>query len=145
MKPGAKPKPTADLKLHGTYRGDRHAARADAMPSQGVPVRPDNFTETEAALWDQVVPDLVARGVAAAKDTAELVSMCELWGLYRSSVTLAKSTPTDKEVRCAVTGYWAAFDRAAAKFGLSPVDNAGIILSGNDKKEKKGVATRVRA
>lgn len=106
-------------------------------------MRPGTFDATEAALWDQVVPDLVGRNLVSAKDTAELVSLCELWGLYRKSVALAKDDPTNKEVRCAVTGYWAAFDRVASKFGLSATDGANIKAPKGETA--KGLSTRQRA
>lgn len=142
MKSGRKPTPTQALKLHGTYRADRHGDRADAAPPAGEPVKPGDFGEVESALWDQVVPDLVRRELAGVCDTAELVSMCELWGLYRASYALAKTAPTDKEIRCAVTGYWAAFDRVASKFGLTNADLAS--LKAPKAHSKPSVPTRAR-
>jgi phage terminase small subunit len=89
------------------------------------------------------VPDLVRRRLVGACDTAELVSLCELWGLYRASYALAKVAPTDKEIRCAVTGYWAAFDRVASKFGLSSADLASLKVPKDTGKPP--VPTRARA
>lgn len=143
MKAGRKPTPTETLRLHGGYRADRHGDRADAAPPDGMPVKPDSFGEVESALWDQVVPDRVRRKLVGEADTAELVSLCELWGLYRASYALAKVAPTDKEIRCAVTGYWAAFDRVAAKFGLTPSDMASLKVPRDSGKPT--VPTRARA
>ena len=143
MKPGRKPKPTPDLRVHGTYRADRHADRADVLPPSGEPVKPAGFGQIESDLWDQVVPELVRRKLAGTIDTAELVSMCELWGLYRASYALARVAPTDKEIRCAVTGYWAAFDRVASKFGLTSSDMASLKVPKEEKKP--AVPTRARA
>ena len=143
MKPGRKSTPTAALKLHGTFRNDRHAERADVLPPAGLPVRPDSLGEVEAALWDRVVPDLVRRKLVGELDTAQLVSMCELWGLYRASYAMAQVAPTDKEIRCAVTGYYAAFDRVASKFGLTCADLAGLKVP--KESSKPAVPTRARA
>jgi phage terminase small subunit len=140
MKTGRRPKPTASLKLHGTYREDRHAERADAAPPHGAPVKPSDLGEIESALWDQVVPDLTRRQLVGASETAELVSLCELWGLYRKTYALARVTPTDKEVRCAVTAYWTAFDRVASKFGLTSADKANI--KAPKPEGPKGLSTR---
>lgn len=76
-------------------------------------------------------------------DTAELVCLCELWGLYRDVVAKAKIAPTDKEIRCAVSAYFTAFDRLACKFGLSTGDRAGLKLPTGDTKPT--VPTRARA
>lgn len=98
----------------------------------------------EGALWDQVVPDLVSRELVSAKDTAELIILCQMWGLYCEVVEKAKIEPTDKEIRCAVTSYFTAFDRVAAKFGLSAADNASVQTTNNKPAENPKVATRVR-
>jgi phage terminase small subunit len=143
MKTGRKAIPTAALKLHGTFRKDRHADRADATPPNGSPIRPDWFGETESALWDRVVPDLIRRGLVGELDTAQLISMCELWGLYRASYKQAQTSPTDKEIRCAVTGYYAAFDRVASKFGLTSADLAGLKVP--KQQTKSTVPARTRA
>ena len=142
MKPGTKPTPTEILRLHGTYRKDRHAARADAAPPEGQPVKPD-LGDVESALWEQVVPGLISRRLVGSKDTAALQCLCELWGLYRASYVLAKVAPTDKEIRCAVTGYWAAFDRVAAKFGLTSADFAALKVP--TEKSTQGLSARKRA
>jgi phage terminase small subunit len=143
MKTGRKPTPTPDLKLHGGYRADRHGDRADATPPTGEPIKPPHFGDVESALWDQVVPDRVRRKLVGVADTAELVAMCELWGLYRASYSIAKVAPTDKEARCAVTGYLALFDRLASKFGLTSADFANLKVP--REPSKSAVPTRVRA
>lgn len=114
------------------------------MPPQGQPVRPEGMDEVEAALWDQVVPDLVRRELVGESDTAELRRMVELWSLYRKSLALAKDDPVDKEIRCAVTGYGLAFGKIAGKFGLTVQDRASMKVPTNDTK-KTQVPMRVRA
>src|SRR5688500_2811144 len=123
-----RPIPTPELKLHGKFRADRHGERADVSPPSGAPVRPVDMDETESSLWDQVVPDLVRRGLVGESDTAELRRMVELWSLYRKALALAKQDPVDKEIRCAVTGYGLAFGKIAGKFGLTTQDRASLKL-----------------
>jgi phage terminase small subunit len=142
MKRGTKSTPTAVLKLHGRFREDRHGGRADTVPPAGEPVKPQ-MGDVESALWDQVVPDLVRRGLVGESDTAELVSLCELWGLYRKAYEAAKLMPTNKEARCAVTAYWGAFDRVAGKFCLTTADRAGVKLPKDEGK--KGLSVRQKA
>jgi len=98
--------------------------------------------ETEAELWDQVVPWLVKREWAGEADTAELRGMVEQWSLYRKAVALAKDNPVDKEIRCAVTQYFASFSKIAGKYGLTTQDRASMKLAKSD--DKKSVETRQR-
>lgn len=100
--------------------------------------------EVEAALWDQVVPDLVRREMVGESDSAELRRMVELWSLYRKSLVLAKQDPVDKEIRCAVTGYGLAFGKIAGKFGLTTQDRASMKVPSGESK-KPVVPARVRA
>jgi len=111
--------------LDGTHREDRHGKRLDTSPIVGTPTRP-KLTKDEATVWDAVIKQWEGTEVVGAIDTAELTACCEMWGLYRQAVALAKETPTDKEVRCAVTGYLAMFDKLAAKYGMTQHDRAAL-------------------
>jgi phage terminase small subunit len=137
-----RPKPTPDLKVHGGYRKDRHAARLDVVPPSGSPICPDDFTEQQKEIWQSVVELYANRDALGKIDTAELIALCETWGLYRQCVEAAKSSPIDKEIRCATVAYLTIFDRLASKFGLTPTARASIKI---EPKTKKGVATRKRA
>lgn len=144
MKPGTKPTPTSILKMRGTFRQPRHGERADVAPPPGQPIKPSDLGEVESALWNQVVPDLVRRKLVGTQDTAELTCLCELWGLYRKAIAAAKVDPIDKEIRCAVTGYFSAFDRLCAKFGLTSADLASLKVA-PESEGKKSVQGRKRA
>lgn len=143
MKTGRKPTPTADLKLHGGYRNDRHAGRADAAPPDGFPVKPDEFGEVESALWDRVVPILVRRRIVGELDTPQLVSMCRWWRHYQTCDELLDIDPTDKNVGVRAVAYWTAFDRIASKYGLTAADMAGLKVP--KESNKAAVPTRTRA
>lgn len=135
-------KPTHDLKLHGGYRKDRHANRLDVVPPEGSPVCPAEFDAQQKEIWQSVI-ELYAKSDALGRvDSAELIALCETWGLYRAAVSLAKADPIDKEIRCATVAYLTMFDRLASKFGLTPTARASIKL---ETKTKKGITTRKRA
>jgi phage terminase small subunit len=125
---GPSPQTADSLKLSGAYRPDRHADRANIPAAAGVPTRPRDLKPAARAFWDAVVGDLVANGTAKRLDTSMLRAAAEFWGLYRAALKLAEKSPTEKNVRCAVTGYFAAWDRAATKLGLSPADRTRIRL-----------------
>jgi phage terminase small subunit len=123
-------RPAKPLSLHhldGTYRRDRHGGRPAAPPA-GQPERPADLQGEAAAFWDTTVADLAAVGVVGRLDTALLRAAAELWGLYRKALAVADQDPVNKLVRCAVVSYYAAWERAAAKLGLSPADRAKLRL-----------------
>lgn len=139
------PKSIAELKLHGNYREDRHGARADIEEVvSGVPDKPPGLNEHESWMWDLVIEEYGDEGPVRRIDTAALLQACRLWGLLQQSQAEAASDPTDKNLRCAVTSYYAAWDRAAAKLGITPRDRRSVAGS-MEKKQKQGVKVRNRA
>src|SRR5690242_7416039 len=93
---GRRRKPTAALKLHGTFNPSRNAERERELRADGSPIRPDGLSKEAAWLWDSIIESLAKQGVAKELDTAHCWSTCELWGLYRQAVDAAKADPTDK-------------------------------------------------
>jgi len=130
--------PITEHELRGTKRSDRHDGRDQS--ADGEPVCPTGFDEHEQWCWDFVVMDLVRRSIAKRVDTLALTQLCEMWGLYRKSLTLAKAHPVDKEIRCATVAYRSAFDSIGARFGLTTSDRQR--LHGTGGKKKQGVAKR---
>jgi phage terminase small subunit len=120
-------KPAAHLKLHNQYRADRHGNRAAEAKADGEPLKPTRMSADERWMW-KLVDSLTSMGVTKKIDTPHVWSMCEMWGLYRQSVVLAKADPTDKDARIAVVSYWTAFEAAAAKCGLTPTDRAKLTV-----------------
>lgn len=133
-----------DLKLYGGYRPHRHDERDESEPEvDGLPEKPDDLSEQESWLWDLVVTQYGDTGPVRKIDTAALIQVCKLWGLLQKAQKAAESDPLDKNTRVAVTGYYAAWDRAAAKLGLTPRDRRSIEVGGG--KKKSGVRSRKRA
>lgn len=126
-------KPAAELKLHGTFRPDRHGPREPEQCDATPPEKPGGLSPAAAAFWDDNVPRLIARKVVTASDGATLHGMCELWGLFASTLEAAKKDPIDKPTRTALTSYWAAFASMAARFGLNPSDRLRLRVNAEGK------------
>src|SRR5262245_36088217 len=122
-----RPKPTETLKLHGTYRADRHAGRMDARPPSGSPCRPD-LGQVGGSMWDQVIAEHTSRGTLGELDTASLVTLCRTLELLETTHEVLKIDPTDKDTRCAYAAYVAICDKLGAKFGWTPSDRAALKL-----------------
>ena len=143
---GGRPaKHTDDLKLVGAFRSDRHGDRENAPKAIGAPRKPA-WTESDeaSALWDRLVPGLAERGLVGQDDEAFLQAMCEVWGLYREAYELAQVDATDKDARIAYLGYFAAFQQAASKCGLTPMDRQKL-RSPEKKEQNKGKARFIQA
>jgi phage terminase small subunit len=134
-----------DLGLHladGTYRPSRHGPLGDATPTapsrRPLPERPRAFGPAEREEWKRLT-ELEHLG---AINYALLVAACEMWGLYRASYLIARETPTDKEVRCAVTNYYAQYRTAVITLGATPREQAKLGLI--TKTQQPAVASRKR-
>lgn len=126
----------------GSYRADRHGPIPDA--AEGVPTMPRDLDTTARACWKAVVGDLVSRGLARQIDTLALRQLCELWSLYRAALKLAKKSPTDKDVRCAVLAYRQAWEAIARRFGLTYGDRQKLHVQPR-AAGTKNVSSRKRA
>ena len=138
-------KPLAELQLMGGFRPERHAGRICEPQFDGEPVKPDGLSDDASQLWDSVVPHLVARRVVTAIDTSILTTVCQLWGLYLAAVKVATADPVSKDARGAVTAYWSAFDKAAARCGLNPVDRARLSVPPQQDSDSIEAFSRKRA
>lgn len=108
-------KSVAALKLHGTYRKDRHGDRPDDTVDGALCQKPSWLEGEASAFWDRVIVPLALTGRAVELDGDLASGMCGWWAEYRSAETLK-----DKDLA------WRNFVAAAAKFGLSPADRAKL-------------------
>lgn len=136
------PKSTAELKLHGGFRKDRHSDRENEPQVGGLPEKPKGLCADAAWFWDLVMSEYRESGPVRRLDTGALWAACDLWSKYRAASRLAENDPIEKNIRIAVTAYYAAWERAAAKLGLNPVDRRRVRVETDGKKT--GVHTRVR-
>lgn len=126
MAKGRPRKTLEQLKTLGVFRPDRHAGRVLEPTAAGQPVKPRGLARDVSAVWDRIVPQLVAMRTVKEIDTDAVVAACETWVLYRRALRQAMRDPCDPSIRTAVVAYLAAWDRAAAKLGMSPIDRAKL-------------------
>lgn len=118
-------RPPKSIKLHeleGTYREDRHGARARSPQAPGMPIKPTRLKGDAAEMWEQITPTLVGLKAVGTIDTAMLISACDFWELYCKARRKASRSAHDKEVRCNVIAYHQEFLACVTKLGLSPTD-----------------------
>lgn len=139
---GRPPKSVHDLKVHGQFRSDRHGDRLNEPTVVGRPEMPDWLAEDAVWLWELVVNEYADSGPIARLDTAALAAACDLWSLYRKASEKAERQPLEKDYRIAVTSYYAAWERAAAKLGLNPVDRRRLRVESENKSS--GIRARTR-
>jgi P27 family predicted phage terminase small subunit len=128
--------------LHSGRPKSAAALAAAAVPLAGELLMPKGMLKEEKWLWSLVVDSFRDAGILAAIDAALLRSACELWNLYRKAFKLAKKDPTDKDARIAVTNYWHAFETAASRLGMNPLDRSRLRPVVDPKKS--GIKARRR-
>ena len=140
---GQPPKSIAELKVHGTFRPSRHGHRELEPETDGEPQKPEGMNADAEWLWELTIRSYAASGALKELDTAALESCCDLWGKYKAASRAADADPVDKDSRIAVTAYYAAWEKAASKIGLNPIDRRRMQVDGD--KKKAGLRTRKRA
>jgi P27 family predicted phage terminase small subunit len=127
---GPAPKTVHELKLRGTYREDRHAARAIIPNPTGTPTKPKSLTGEASKFWDEIVPQLVEAGSVRRLDVKAIVVACEAWALYRKVLAKVNRYPFVKDYRMAYRAYHASLQESIRKLGLSPADRARLVGNG---------------
>ena len=129
---GRPPKSTAQHKLEGTYRPTRHAARLDEATVPGIPSKPVGMDGQAGWLWGMVTDHLPPEAMSQL-DTAALVGVCRWWSLWREyDQQLDDGEGNAYKTLIMAVAAWKQFEKAAAKFGLSPVDRARLKITKAD-------------
>lgn len=159
---GPKPKPAELRKLEGTYKPSEHGesvvigGRPDALPA------PDRLTEHEAAVWDEVVPPLLAVGLLDRVDTFALEALVLCVSRWREAEELLKVegmfVQSPNGYRIAHPGIAVAqkaqseYRSWCARFGLTPSDRIGLGMAAvrsrslsQDLAERIGPSPRAKA
>jgi hypothetical protein len=128
------PKSTAELKLHGNYREDRHGDRCDESMAIGEPQKPDDLEEIESWAWDIVIGGLLPAAKAQI-DAPLLIGLCRWYARWCEYDRRMRAGEGDeyKNLVMAATA-WKAFERCASRFGMSPADRAKLKLPASEKK-----------
>ena len=135
---GRPPKSTAEHKLTGTYRPDRHGDRLDAVDAMGAPAKPDGLDGDASWAWDQIVAGL-PEGVLGSVDVLVMIGTCRWWSLWKKWDK--KANGSGKGVYRATilaTVCWKQFSTAAAKLGLSPGARAGLHVTWPERQADAG-------
>lgn len=78
---GRKRKCTQTLKLHGTFRADRHNVNAPE-PDVSAPLPPKWLAGEALAEWHRIVPLLLSEKCVSQWDRTALVLYCQEWATY---------------------------------------------------------------
>jgi phage terminase small subunit len=142
MTAGRPRKPTAEKEYEGNP-GKRTLDSDDFVPD-GVPIKPVGLSRLALWHWDLVVSQLVAKRVATAVDTPSLIAMCCAWARWKEQEDKLALEQDDGDIQYRTSVLWVMFlkqySSLASKFGLTPVDRAGLVLgngkSGNNPLEQ---------
>ncbi len=130
---GAKPKPTAELRLSGSRR---LSLRSGEPEFAGTPRRPDWLTQYAKEVWDRVIPDLIEQGVTRRVDQDALCGYCEAAASLRSATEIiAKEGLTTRGANGEVKKHpavtiqkeaMAMLARYSAEFGLTGASRSKV-------------------
>ena len=140
-----RPRKPDDLKiLTGTFRDDRSGSGA-SVEADGEPAPPKHLAGEALQFWKEIVPDLVAKGIAKRLDSTVLAIMCQWYARYlKYSKQLDKMKPADPDLfrqQLLAVGAFKQFDKIAGRFGITPSDRAKLRTS---DKPKAGIMSRKR-
>ena len=124
-KTGRPPKTAAQHKADGTFRKDRHGARAELAIRPGAPEMPDDLDEDGIGLWQKIIETLPAE-VLSELDSYGLADCCRWWSVMVRCHRFVRDNPADKESISLLNTATNHFHKYSAKFGLSPVDRARL-------------------
>lgn len=139
-KPGRRAKPTALKRLEGAQPSRINDAEPE--PTVGAVNPPDWLSAEALAVWGELAPDLVAKGVLTAWDVEPFGVLCDAIVHYRqASAAVAEDgvlVPGRKEALVKHPGMQLVRDTAATirayagEFGLTPSSRSGVTIAEED-------------
>ena len=131
---GRKPKMTAKHVLEGTFRGERHAGRVDAVTNSAeAKLTPSNVIgEAGKWLWDLTISNLPG-GVLRDQDAAKLELMCVSWEQYRKLLERMR-IDDDPKLISKLKNLADLIDKFGKQFGMSPLDRASLKVEEPNKQ-----------
>ncbi len=110
----------AEHQLAGTYRKDRHGARADNHIAAGPLPEPPNWMQPEAVEeYRRVQQAFGDTGLLTCLDAGLLIAYCQLWARL---VELEKAVPYEMPH----AAYFTTFATIAGRLGLDPQSRARL-------------------
>jgi P27 family predicted phage terminase small subunit len=130
-KPGRPKKPTAQLKLAGTFRKDRRNDD-EPMPDVVIPDVPE-FLEGEALKeWNRIAPLLAKRKCLTEWDRSMLAMYCQEWGKYVRLNTEFNSDVAMVNMLSESTKLLKNIKTIATEFGLTPSSRTNLSMGKAD-------------
>ena len=133
-KRGPRATPAAVLAARASWRAT-HRAAAEAIYT-GDPVMPDCLTGEAKALWDRIVPQLIAAEIPRQPDSEALAAMCMTWAqvcdatktISRTGMLVkdAKGHPAANPLLKIREAALAQFLRYAVEFGFTPASRSRV-------------------
>ena len=134
---GRPKKPVALKILQGTFRADRDGDPSHAVIGDGTPEMPKDLTGEAKKLWEQIVPGLVALGIAKAADTLALSQACRMYAEYRRAwkevVKIPVILPAWSQTIYGANSLWTRIDSILSRFGMTPADRAKLRIEPGKK------------
>ena len=130
-KPGRPKKPTAQLKLAGTFRKDRRNDD-EPMPDLVIPDMPKFLKGESRREWLRIAPLLAKRKCLTEWDRSLLAIYCQEWGKY---VMIQKTFNTEVGIVNMLresTTLLKNIKTIAIEFGMSPSSRAGLSMGKAD-------------
>jgi hypothetical protein len=123
-----KRKPTELHRLAGTFRADRHGRRLEAGGEADGLRKPGWLRGNGARIFYAIVNSLV-RPALAASDVLVIAGAARWWALWHGTMTKLEAGEGDAyKLTLLASIQWKAFEKTAAKLGLSPIDRARLTL-----------------
>ena len=123
---GHNKKPTAILKMEGTFDPKVHGDRVDELVVGDKPNRPASLQGRAREAWDRIVKATPA-GVYGVQDTDLLVMYCRTYEKYDAAYKA--------DNLAAQTRYAEVIIRLAGKLGLGPIERARMTCKPKPKKD----------
>ena len=127
---GRPPKPTAQHRLLGSFREDRHGG--EEPPVVGVLAKPE-LSDQASWCWDQIAEQLKANGAGIA-DVPLVVRLCNWWATAEACQSRVDSGEWEYRDLCALSMASKHIEKLASMLGLSPVERARMRIKKPDDK-----------
>ncbi len=125
-------KPTALLKLQGTYRPDRHSRNQPEPATRGTALpRWAELTGYGAKCYKRLAPILASMRVMTEADTEALVMMCERYHQYKTlSKAIEGHDPEDAlRVLPSRDKAYVDFMKGLTEFGMTPASRSKVSMT----------------
>jgi P27 family predicted phage terminase small subunit len=141
---GPQPKPSAVLKLNGSWRTEDRKKTELSVPCE-APSAPDWFCAEAKQEWGRIIPQLVRVGIVTPQDRAMLVVHCQAWGEYEQAARRVNEFDAGTahheghivdHPRVVMGRAFERLMKTADRFGMSASARTRLNGKGNAKDEK---------